>query len=67
MQTNYGHFGPEFVQYIIRNREALAANYARIKAKLDKAAGLDNKNRFWSGGCAVILTGALAANTRKRP
>ena len=61
VQTNYGHFGPEFVQYIIRNREALAANYARIKAKLDKAAGLDNKNRFWSGGCAVILTGALAA------
>lgn len=61
IQSNYGHFGPEFVQYVICNKGALAADYERIKAKLDKAAGLDQKNRFWSSGCAAILTGAMAA------
>ena len=61
IQDNYGHFGPEFVQYVIANKEALMADYERIKVKLDKAAGLDQKNRFWSGGCSAILTGALAA------
>jgi hypothetical protein len=61
VQLNYGHFGPEFVQYFINNTATIAADYAQIKAKLDKAAGLNNVNRFWSGGCASILTGALAA------
>jgi hypothetical protein len=61
VQDNYGHFGPEFVQYVIQNRDSIEADYEKIKAKLDKAAGLDQKNRFWSGGCSAILTGALAA------
>ena len=61
VQDNYGHFGPEFVQYVIQNRDSIEADYEKIKAKLDKAAGLDQKNRFWSGGCSAILAGALAA------
>jgi hypothetical protein len=61
IQLNYGHFGPEFVQYVINNKETIAADYARIKTELDKAAGLNNVNRFWSGGCTSILTGALVA------
>jgi len=61
IQDNYGHFGPEFVQYVIANKDAIAADYESIKAKLDIAAGLDQRNRFWSGGCSVILTGALVA------
>jgi hypothetical protein len=61
VQNNYGHFGPEFVQYVINNKDVIAADYARVKAKLDKAAGLNNVNRFWSGGCSAVLAGALAA------
>ena len=61
IQLNYGHYGPEFVQYIIENKVTVAADYEKIKAKLDKAAGLNHKNRFWSGGCSAILAGALAA------
>ena len=61
IQDNYGHFGPEFVQYVIANKEAITIDYERIKVELDKAAGLDQKNRFWSGGCSAILAGALAA------
>jgi hypothetical protein len=61
VQANYGHFGTEYVQYVIQNKEAIKADYETIKAKLDKAAGLDQKNRFWSGGCSAILVGALSA------
>jgi hypothetical protein len=61
VQNNYGHFGPIFVQYVINNREAVLARYKVIKEKLDKRAGLDSVNRFWSGGCAAILTGASIA------
>ena len=61
VQNNYGHFAPIYIEYIINNKEAVAKKYADIKVKLDKKAGLDNKNRFWSGGCAAILTGASIA------
>jgi hypothetical protein len=61
VQLNYGHYGPEFVQYVIANKDAIKADYEKIKAQLDKAAGLNQKNRFWSGGCSAILAGALAA------
>jgi len=61
VQVNYGHFAPVYVQYVINNKERIAALYKDIKAKLDKKAGLNNVNRFWSGGCAVILTGAYIA------
>ena len=49
------------MRYVIQNKTAIVADYEKIKAELDKAAGLDQKNRFWSGGCSAILVGALAA------
>jgi len=61
IQNNYGHYGPEFVKYVIENRDEIAADYERIKERLDKKARLTNVNRFWSGGCSAILVGALAA------
>ena len=61
VQVNYGHFGPLFVQHVINNKDTIALQYKRIKSKLDAKAGLNNVNRFWSGGCAAILTGALVA------
>ena len=61
IQNNYGHYGPDFVRYVIQNKTAIVADYEKIKSELDKAAGLDQKNRFWSGGCSAILVGALAA------
>jgi hypothetical protein len=62
VQVNYGHFGAMYVQYVINNRDDIAALYKRIKTKLDTAAGLNSVNRFWSGGCAAILTGAAIAS-----
>ena len=60
-KENYGHFSVEFVQYVINNRDSLRDLYAKIKGRIDTAAGLEAENRFWSGGCAATVVGALAA------
>ena len=60
-KTNYGHFAIEFIQYVISNRDDLRALYTKVKSKLDAKAGLQAENRFWSGGCAATIVGALAA------
>ena len=60
-KQNYGHFAVEYIQYVINNRDSLRNLYDKIKTRLDAAAGLQPENRFWSGGCAATLVGALAA------
>ncbi len=60
-KQNYGHFSIEFVQYVINNKDALERLYRKIKAKLDRKAGLQAENRFWSAGCSATILGALAA------
>ena len=59
IQQNYGHFGIEYVQYIIQHREDLERQFREIKAELDNKAGLAAENRFWSGGCAVIILSSI--------
>tara|TARA_R110000782_G_scaffold80635_1_gene159499 strand:- start:873 stop:1820 length:948 start_codon:yes stop_codon:yes gene_type:complete len=60
-KQNYGHISVEFIQYVIRNKDALESLYRKIKAKLDRRAGLQAENRFWSAGCSATILGALAA------
>ena len=59
IQENYGHFAVQYVQYIIQNSVDLERQFREIKAELDKQAGLTAVNRFWSGGCAVILLASI--------
>jgi len=61
VKKNYGHFSIEFVQYVINNVEPLERLYRKVKSKLDRKAGLEAKNRFWSAGCATTVVGALVA------
>ena len=58
----YGHAGPVFAQYIIEHREEVRALYEQMQEKIDEAANLKAKNRFWSAGAAVILTALLVCN-----
>ena len=49
------------MQYVINNVEPLERLYRKVKSKLDRKAGLEAKNRFWSAGCATTVVGALVA------
>ena len=60
-KENYGHLAVDYIQYVINNKERLREIYNKIKTRLDKKVGLEAENRFWSGGCAATITGALAA------
>jgi hypothetical protein len=61
IKTNYGHIGPEYIQWVIDNQEQARAIVQRAKARLDAAANLGPENRFWSNGNAVILAGLIIA------
>lgn len=61
-KAHYGHIGPEYIQWVINNREEALNTVRGVKARLDKAAGLGAENRFWSNGNAVVIAGLLIAN-----
>ena len=58
-KANYGWVGPRFVQYIINNRDSVKALFQKIRTRIDEAAGLESKNRFWSAGTAAVLTACI--------
>ena len=60
--NTYGHAGPVFAQYIIEHRDEVRALYEQMQQKIDDAANLKAKNRFWSAGAAAILTSLLICN-----
>lgn len=60
-KENYGWLMEEYIRYIINNREAVQSTLKKVQAKIDKAANLEAENRFWSAGCAAILTGLIYA------
>ncbi len=61
LKLHYGHIGPEYIQWVMQNRDEVKAIVQKTKARLDEAANLGPENRFWSNGNAVILTGLIIA------
>ena len=61
-KLHYGHIGPEYIQWIINNREEALKTVRSVKARLDEAAKLGAENRFWSNGNAVVIAGLLIAS-----
>jgi hypothetical protein len=61
VMENYGWAGEPFVQYVINNVESVKAILFDTQRRLDKAANLEQENRFWSAGGACTLTGLILA------
>jgi hypothetical protein len=59
--NNYGHAGPLFVQYVMRNLEACRKLTADIQKRVDTVAQLKSENRFWSGTIGAVIAGLLIA------
>jgi hypothetical protein len=60
-KTNYGHIGPEYIQWVINNKEEVKRTVESVQVRLDKAARLGPENRFWSSGNSVIIAGLIIA------
>jgi hypothetical protein len=57
----YGHAGVVYVQFLMANIEAVKELLGKVRARIDKAAGLTSENRFWSAKAAATVTGVLIA------
>ncbi len=59
VKVNYGWLGIEFVQWVMNNKEETRTILDAVRVRLDQAAGLTSKHRFWSAGVAAVLTAAI--------
>ena len=61
LSANYGVAGPVYIQYIIDNPEHVMKLLTNMQAKVDKALGLDQTDRFYSCLLTCAFVGALIA------
>jgi hypothetical protein len=61
LNANYGVAGPVYIQYIIENHDHVMGLLAKMQAKVDKALGLDQTDRFYSCILTCAFVGALIA------
>lgn len=61
LKKHFGHAGPIFIQYVIKNKEEVIKLLAKVQAKIDTEVGLTSQNRFWSAQSALIITGLYIA------
>ncbi len=61
LQTNYGLAGEIFMQYVVENLPEVLETLRDVQLKLDAAAGLGQRERFWSSMGAVSITAGLIA------
>ena len=60
--TNYGHAGEAFLKYVVNNLPEVLETLRDVQLRLDTAAGLGQRERFWSSIGALGITGGLIAN-----
>lgn len=55
---NYGHAGPIYMDYVLKNLDEVRTLCTAMQAKLDRELNLTQRERFWSAEAASILTAA---------
>ena len=63
LMSNYGHAIEPYMKYVAGNLPTVVALLNEVNAKLDKAAGIKNTERYWSAGIAIAITGGMIAKT----
>lgn len=63
LKTNYGWAGDVYMQYVIQNLPAIIKLLDKLQKSIDKAAGLTQRERYWSGLAVTPLVGGLVARS----
>ena len=61
INLHYGHAGPIYIQYILRNKKEVGELLTKVQRRVDELAGLASENRFWSVCIACAITGLIIA------
>ena len=59
IKENYGHAGPAFVQYVMKNLDACRKILADVHKRVDTRGELTAENRFWSATIAATIAGLI--------
>lgn len=59
LQSNYGHAGILFVQYVMSHITETRMLIETLQRQIDKAADLGSENRFWSAAAAAAMSAAV--------
>ena len=63
LKTNYGWAGDVYMQYVIQNLPDIIKLLDKMQKSIDKAAGLTQRERHWSGLTVTPLVGGLVARS----
>lgn len=61
MYCNFGLAGPVYIDWLVKNQEKGVATLIEVQNRIDAAANLDNRYRYWSAISACILSGGIIA------
>jgi hypothetical protein len=61
VKRNYGHAGPQYIQYLLQNKSSIRTLSEEVKQHVDSKAGLTSENRFWSAHVTYTMTGLILA------
>lgn len=59
---NYGVAGDIFMSYVVPNLDECLKILSEVQRRIDKAAGLTQRERYWSGMAACAITGGMISN-----
>lgn len=61
LMENYGHAGPRYITFLMRNKTRVLTKLAEVQKALDTAIGARQSERFWTAAAASVITGCIAA------
>jgi hypothetical protein len=59
--SNYGHAGPIYLRYVLKNMEYVVGKCLQMQSKIDRELQLLPKERFWSATVAGNIEGGILA------
>jgi hypothetical protein len=62
LAQHFGVAGPVFIQHIVSNREAVEDALHQMQLRVDKEAGFERNDRFYSAVCTVAMVAGLIGN-----
>lgn len=60
---NYGHAGLEYMEWIVRNREAVERHLFAVQTKFNYVTGITQSERYWSSLQASVITALHICST----
>lgn len=63
LRENFGHAGPIYIDYIVKNYDEVKELVLKVQEKFDRALGVTSDERHWSAMMAVSYVGGCIAYT----